>query len=69
MQKTMKTAKCKCTCYHSYKLETYRPTCTLQMQSVNTHFRLSANHADKQVMSHFRVREQHAFCSQCSMMS
>jgi len=28
------------------------------MQSVNTHFRLSANHADKQVMSHFRAKEQ-----------
>jgi len=26
----------------------------------------SANHADKQVMSHFRAKEQHTFCSQCS---
>jgi len=32
MQKTMKTAKRKCTCYRSRKLETYRPTCTLCSQ-------------------------------------
>jgi len=32
MQKTMKTAKRKCNCYRSYKLETYRPTCTLCSQ-------------------------------------
>jgi len=32
MQKTVKTAKRKCTCYRSYKLETYRPTCTLRSQ-------------------------------------
>jgi len=30
--KNMKTAKRKCTCYCSYKLETYRPTCTLCSQ-------------------------------------
>jgi len=38
------------------------------MQLVNMHFRLSANHADEQVMSHFWAKEQHAFCSQCSLM-
>jgi len=33
------------------------------MQSIITHFSLSDNHADKQVTSHFRTKEQHAFCS------
>jgi len=31
-------------------------------QSISSHFKLSANHADKQVMSHFVLNEPHVFC-------
>ena len=54
----MKTAELKSTCYLSYKRGN---VCMYTMQSFSTHFTLSANHADKQVTSHFRAKEQHAF--------
>jgi len=46
----MKTAEFKCTCYLSYQignLEAYMYT----VQSIITHFRLSANDADKQFLT------------------
>ena len=38
-------------------------------QSISSHFRLSANHADKQVMLHLLSKENHPFCSQYSLIS
>jgi len=38
-------------------------------QSISSHFRLSANHVDKQVMLHFLAKEKHPFCSQYNLIS
>ena len=37
-------------------------------QFISSHFRLSANYADKQVMLHFLTKEKHPFCSQYSLI-
>jgi len=40
----------------------------LALTQTSCHFRLSANHADKQVILHFLAKEKHPFCSQYSLI-